>query len=88
MRGSIARRPHLEKFNGDAAPGALPRRFRSRQACADDADLHQETPPRGRKTSLIVTLQILDIEERAGKKVASSIIERHSRRRDGKDQSA
>ena len=35
---SPPRGPHLEQLDGDAAPGALPRRFRAGQAGADNSD--------------------------------------------------
>jgi hypothetical protein len=38
MGGSRAQWPHFEQFDGDAAAGTLPRRFRSRQASTDDAN--------------------------------------------------
>src|SRR5262249_36183741 len=38
MRGSCALGAHLEEFHRNAATGTLPRRFRTGEAGADDAD--------------------------------------------------
>src|SRR5208282_859264 len=37
VRRSRAHRPHFVELDGDAAPGTLPCRFRSRQASPDDS---------------------------------------------------